>query len=961
MLPTLECREQARSYNRTRYSLAMTTVVSPLFEAALAAATAAGLDANEAANVFACSDYLTESFARQPGLFSGLDLASVPSPAEHDAAFGALLSIADEPAFMAELRRLRRRESCRLAWQDLAGRIDPVQVLRDVSAVADAAISVAHAFARRATVARFGTPRNAAGVEQDLVVVGMGKLGGRELNFSSDIDLVFLLPEDGETDRRGTDHMEFFTRLGQHLIRLLEAPTVDGFGYRVDMRLRPFGESGPLVASFAALEDYLQQHGRDWERYAWVKARAVTGQQAYGELFRSVVRPFVFRRYLDFGVIESLREMKAMISREVQRLDRQDHVKLGPGGIREIEFIVQVFQLLRGGQEPALQPASLLDLLPVLAHPKRLGAAEVAELEAAYHFLRRVENRLQMVAEAQVHELPRDEAGRARLAAAMHYPDWAAFAVALGLHREVVMRHFAAVVAPSAAEAAQAAENATSSVLAPPTASGQAAANAGSAMLTSEAVTTLLNSHYARRLDGTGLRRLEQLLPRLLAAAERTQDAPAALPRMLRVVQATGNRSTYLALLLESPLALARLGEIAALGDFLCDQIAAFPLLLDELVDQRLFEEPPSRAQFEAELALKRPAADEDPERQVEALRQFQRAAVFRVALWDLTGRLPLMQVSDRLTEIAELILAEAMRLGWEQMTAIYGEPRCGSAAGAADVRTVQLAAVGYGKLGGQELGYSSDLDLVFLHDSAGAWQQTAGPKEVENGVFFLRLGQRILHLLTIHSAAGRLYEVDTRLRPSGKGGFMVTPIEAFHDYQRQEAWTWEHQALLHSRDVAGAPELRQRFREVREDVLCHHVRQHKLAVEVRNMRQRMRNELSRATAGQFDLKQDPGGVADIEFLAQYWVLRWAGRYPPLAMFADTIRQLESVGSAALVDHRDIDTLVNAYREYRHLNHRLALAGGKAVVEAAPWAATRAAVQAIWEATFSGVADAPVL
>ena len=937
------------------YSLGMVAATSPLFDAALAAAEAAGLDATEARHVFQCSDYLTESFARQPGLFAGLDLRGVPSPEEHAATFHALLAITDEPLFMAELRRLRRRESCRLAWQDLAGHIDPVAVLRDVSAVADAAIGVAQAFARRATVARFGTPRSAAGVEQDLVVVGMGKLGGRELNFSSDIDLVFLFPEDGETDRRGTDHMEFFTRMGQHLIRLLEAPTADGFGYRVDMRLRPFGESGPLVASFSALEDYLQQHGRDWERYAWVKARAITGAAAYAELFRNVVRPFVFRRYLDFGVIESLREMKAMIAREVQRRDRQDHVKLGPGGIREIEFIVQVFQLLRGGQEPALQPASLLDLLPVLAHPKRLGAADVAALEAAYHFLRRTENRLQMVAEAQVHELPRDEGGRARLAAAMNFPDWPGFLAMLDQHRAAVARHFAAVVAPSAAEAAGIAES-----------NGAGAGNddphgnrGGQDGALAAPVDELLASPYARRLDATGLRRLEQLLPRLVAIAERAQEPAAALARMLRVVQATGNRSTYLALLLESPLALGRLGEIAALGDFLCEQVARFPLLLDELVDQRLFDEPPSRAQFEMELALKRPAADEDPERQVEALRQFQRAAVFRVALWDLTGRLPLMQVSDRLTEIAELILAEAMRLGWEQMTAVYGEPRCGSGPDAADVRTVRLAAGGYGKLGGQELGYSSDLDLVFLHDSTGAWQQTAGPKEVENGVFFLRLGQRILHLLTVHSAAGRLYEVDTRLRPSGKGGFMVTPIDAFHAYQRQDAWTWEHQALLHSRDVAGAPELRVRFREVREDVLCHHVRQDTLGIEVRNMRQRMRNELSRAEAGQFDLKQDPGGVADIEFLAQYWVLRWAGRFPPLAMFADTIRQLESVGSAALVDHGAIDTLVDAYREYRHLNHRLALAGGKAVVEAAPWAATRAAVQRIWEDTFRDVGEAP--
>lgn len=928
-------------------------------EAALAAATAAGLDPLEARHVFACSDYLAESFARHPDLFSGLELGRVPAPAEHDAAFAALLAVADETAFMAALRRLRRRESCRIAWQDLAGRVEPVTVLRDVSAVADAAIRVAHAYARRATTARFGTPRSPDGVEQDLVVIGMGKLGGRELNFSSDIDLVFLFPEGGETDRRGIDHMEFFTRMGQHLIRLLDAPTVDGFAYRVDMRLRPFGDSGPLVASFAALEDYLQQHGRDWERYAWVKARAITGVEAYADLFRGVVRPFVFRRYLDFGVIESLREMKAMIAREVARRDRQDHVKLGPGGIREVEFIVQVFQLLRGGQEPALQAASILEVLPVLAHPKRLGAAEVEELTAAYHVLRRVENRLQMVAEGQVHELPREAAARERLARAMGEPDWNALHGRLDAVRAVVQRHFAAVVASTqgergAGEAANGGLNADATRAASGGDCQPSCADAPTPWPSGfeASLAAVLASPYARRLDTTGLKRLEALLPRVAAVAATTPAPESSLARMLKVIEATRNRSTYLALLLESPLALERLAQMATLGDFLCDQVAALPLLLDELVDQRLFDEPPSLAQFRTELALKRPLADEDPERQVEALRQFQRAAVFRVALWDLTGRLPLMQVSDRLTEIAELILEEAMRLAWEQMVAVYGEPRCGEVEDDPAMRTVRLAAVGYGKLGGQELGYSSDLDLVFLHDSAGAWQQTAGPKVVDNGVFFLRLGQRILHLLTFHSAAGRLYEVDTRLRPSGKGGFMVTPITAFHDYQREEAWTWEHQALLHSRDVAGHPELRTRFRAVREDVLCHAVRREKLAAEVRDMRQRMRHELSRAGAGQFDLKQDPGGVADIEFLAQYWVLRWADRYPPLALFSDTIRQLESVGSAALVDHGDIDTLVDAYRKYRHLNHRLALEGGKPVVEAAPWAATRAAVEAIWNAAF---------
>ena len=898
---------------------------------------AADLPPVEMALVLASSDYVRDSLARYPQLLDAVALSGTPAPAELDATFAALLAITDESAFMAALRQLRCRESCRIAWQDLTARVSPVAVLRDISAVADAALRAAHAFARRATVARYGVPRNATGEEQELVVIGMGKLGGRELNFSSDVDLVFLYPEGGATDRRDIDNVEFFTRMGQQLIRLLDVRTGDGFVYRVDMRLRPFGDSGPLVSSFAALEDYLQQHGRDWERYAWVKARAITGIDSYAGLFKETVRPFVFRRYLDFGVIESLREMKAMITREVQRKDRQDHVKLGPGGIREIEFIVQVFQLLRGGQEPALQAASLLDILPVLTHRKGLIAADVAELESAYHFLRRVENRLQMVAEAQVHELPRDADGQWRLARAMSYRDWPAFLTALNQHRAAVQQHFAAVVAPSREEVVTSPAGSAAEIADP---------------LLSPLLQELLDTAYARRLDATGARRLQLLLPRLAVAAAGVSEPAVALARMLRVVQATGNRSTYLALLLESSLALERLAEIAALGDFLVDQVAAFPLLLDELVDQRLFAEPPSREQCFAELLLVRSSMDEDPEHQVEALRRFQRAVVFRVALWDLTGRLSLMQVSDRLTEIAELILEETMRLGWEQMTALYGAPWCTEDEPGSVPREVRLAAVGYGKLGGQELGYSSDLDLVFLHDSSGSLQQTVGPKVVDNAVFFLRLGQRMVHLLTVHTASGRLYEVDTRLRPSGKGGFLVTPIAAFHDYQRHDAWVWEHQALLHSRDVAGHPDLRERFRAVREDVLCHFVRRDQLQAEVRRMRERMRAELSKAAVGQFDLKQDPGGVADIEFLAQYWVLRSADRYPPLILFADTIRQLESVGSAGLVDHAAIDVLVDCYREYRAANHHRALEGGKPLVDAATWSRQREAVTQIWNAAF---------
>ena len=338
---------------------------------------------------------------------------------------------------------------------------------------------------------------------------------------------------------------------------------------------------------------------------------------------------------------------------------------------------------------------------------------------------------------------------------------------------------------------------------------------------------------------------------------------------------------------------------------------------------------------------------DDDPEHQVEALRQFQRAAILRVAVADLTGRLPLMRVSDRLTDIAELIVERAMDFGWKQITAQFGAPMCGESS---ERRPVSICAIGYGKLGGIELGYTSDLDLVFLHDSHGERQETAGARPIDNQLFFVRLAQRIVHLLTMHSAAGRLYAVDVRLRPSGKGGLLLTNIRAFSEYQRQEAWTWEHQALLHARAVAGAPGLRAEFESIRLDVLCNHVRRESLRTEVRTMRERMRKELSKAGPGEFDIKQDPGGIADIEFVAQYWALKWAKEYPPVAMFSDTIRQLESVASANLVPQATVDVLTGAYRGYRSRAHHLSLAGAAAIVAAAEFPEERAAVTRIWDA-----------
>ncbi|HTV77609.1 MAG TPA: bifunctional [glutamate--ammonia ligase]-adenylyl-L-tyrosine phosphorylase/[glutamate--ammonia-ligase] adenylyltransferase [Steroidobacteraceae bacterium] len=914
--------------------------------------------------VAAASQFVAEACGRDPSLLPALLESADLTTAVPEEALGFFESRApafaageepDEATVMAALRRWRTREMVRLAWRDLAGFATIEETLREQSAFAQSAIRQAQLHAGRMLTRRHGIPRSAAGAAQDLIVVGMGKLGGGELNFSSDIDLVFLFPEPGETDGpRSLANEDFFTRLGQLLIRLLETRTAEGFVFRVDMRLRPFGDSGALVASFAAFEDYLQGQGRDWERYAWVKARPMTGEAAYARIYESAVRPFVYRRYLDYGVFESLRAMKALIEREVERREMAQNVKLGPGGIREIEFLAQSLQLLRGGREPWLRTPSLLKVLPLLDRSRLLPPGAADELRAAYGFLRRVENRLQERADEQTHVLPTAEAAREQLARALGLPHWRTLQTELDGHRERVSRLFHAVVFGAAGAADPAGDLALDLDSAAAGDEQALAASLGGLGWTSDPVAgaqrllRMREDGFVRRLDAAGRSRLQALLPQLLTLIARVSAPLATLERVLKIIEAIGKRSAYYALLNERADARVRLVEICGYGDFLARQIATSPLLLDELIDQRLFEALPDRRELAQELDLEvDPLQEEDPERQVEALRHFQQAAVFRVAVADLSGRLPLMRVSDWLTDIAELIVERVLELSLRQICAQWGVPKCGEGP---QRRPVRICVVGYGKLGGRELGYGSDLDVVFLHDSAGERQETEGDRSIDNQLFFVRLAQRIMHLLTMHSAAGRLYEVDVRLRPSGKGGLLVTSIGAFAEYQEREAWTWEHQALLHARAVAGDPGLRAHFEAVRVRILRQHVDRGQLRAQVRRMRERMRRELSRSGADEFDIKQDAGGVADIEFLAQYWALTWAQAHPPVITFSDTIRQLESVASADLVPQRTVDTLTAAYRAYRARTHRISLEGGANVVAADQFAAERSAVSAIWQA-----------
>lgn len=924
---------------------------------------------DEAAHVFACSEFVAESFARDAILWEDLQRRQA---LECGRPTGGQLCWpsaqrpgleTDEAQMQSWLRRWRRREMVRIAWRELAGRASLEETLEDLSAFADEAISVALDWAWQSCCARYGVAQYAEGGEMPLVVVAMGKLGGRELNYSSDIDLVFLFPGYGETVHASpVSHDEFFQRLGQTLLRLLATPTVDGFVFRVDMRLRPFGESGPLACGFPSFEDYLLQHGRDWERYAWIKARPVSGHEAYASLYAEAIRPFVYRRYLDFGVFESLREMKQLIEKQVARRDLVGHLKLGPGGIREIEFIVQSMQLIRGGQDNRLQGSRLFEILPQLGRSRLLRPQVVDELDAAYRYLRTLENRLQMIRDAQTHSLPIDEPTRARLARAMGAVDWPSLCKDLEYHQSRVQCHFQALVFSPVGERSGAQTPAASSAEswaglwdeASGTSEIEVLLSAHGHSDSAELARLLLDfrsSTAVRRLDAVATRRLQRLVPQLIISLEPDDDALVMTRRMLRVIEAIGGRSAYFALLNENPLARERFVAVCRGGEFLVSQLAAHPLLLDELLDERALTEPPGREEFATDLAdrLAR-VAGEDPERLVEALAQFKRAAVFRIAISDLAGSLPLMRVSDRLTDIAELIVEEAMRQAWVQMTTQFGVPTCRVHDDEAP-RPVEVCAVGYGKLGGIELGYGSDLDLVFLHDSSGAVQETSGERPIDNQIFFVRLAQRIVHILTVHSAAGRLYEVDVRLRPSGKGGMLITQIEAFGDYQRSEAWTWEHQALLHARAVAGSVSLRERFETLRVQILTDHVRRDTLQEDVRSMRERMRRELSKARASEFDLKQDPGGIADIEFLAQYWALREAARHPVVAMYSDTIRQLETLASGDLVPQSTVDVLTAAYRAYRARLHHRSLREEGTVVSETEFVAERTAVREIWEAT----------
>jgi [glutamine synthetase] adenylyltransferase / [glutamine synthetase]-adenylyl-L-tyrosine phosphorylase len=843
-----------------------------------------------AADPLSLSRFAAQLVAARPELAAEL---REPAPFERAAIAAALAGAAaeDEAAFKRRLRRLRQQVLLRVMARDLAGSADLAEVCGTMSDLAELELAAALEWLG----------------ETGLAVVALGKLGGRELNVSSDIDLVFLHPGGVEDDTR-------YGAAGRRLIRLLSEPTGDGLAFRVDMRLRPYGESGPLACSLPFLENYFVAQGREWERYAWLKARVLSGAPAFRQEIEGVVRPFVFRKYLDFGTLAALRRLHAEVRRDVERRELSAHVKLGPGGIREIEFTVQALQLVRGGRDPELAVRPTLEALSVFARKRILPESATRELSEAYVLLRNTEHRLQYLDDAQRHDLPQDGEDRGRLAAMAGCASWPELDARLAAARDAVTRHFRAVLAePAAAEKA-----------APWPEHPRLAAFRAS-------------QRYAA-LPADSKRRLDGLIPALAAVCSslfRESQSEAALARSLDLVEAIASRAAYLALLAERPEALERVVRMIGASSWAAEYVTRHPLLLDELLDDRLLYAPPDLAAFAADLRRQLDAQAGDTERRMNLMRELHQAQVFRLLAQDLAGLLTVERLADHLSALADLMLEASLGEVWRDLPRKH---RAGAPL---------FCVAAYGKLGGKELGYASDLDILFIYEDDDERAQEV----------YARLAQRLTSWLSLRTSSGVLFDTDLELRPSGASGLLVSSLGAFERYQEASAWTWEHQALTRARACAGDAALGAKFEALRESVLRRSRDQAPLKKEILAMREKLHRAHPNRSA-EFDLKHDRGGMIDIEFAVQFLVLAWSQRHAALTGNLGNIALLGIAAELGLIGKSTAQGARDAYREFRRRQHALRLNGAQyARVPHAEVAAQVQAVQRLWQEVFGATAS----
>jgi len=820
----------------------------------------------------------------------------------------AAQNIFDETSLKRALRLLRKHVMARMIVRDLNHLADLHEIMQTTSQLAECAINTAIHYLNTWLVEVHGQPVSASGEPQHLIVIGMGKLGGSELNVSSDIDLIFAYEAEGETQGdRSISNQDFFTRLAKKLISAIDEITEDGFVFRVDMRLRPFGSEGAIVSNLDALEDYYQNNGREWERYAWIKGREVTG----GNQVSRLLKPFVFRKYLDFGAFTSMRDLKIQIQRDVNSKGMHDNIKLGRGGIREIEFIAQVFQLIRGGQDASLQIKPTLSVLELLKTKGLLSEETVAELSEAYVFLRNLEHRLMYLEDMQTQELPKSDEAKARIANAMNFDKkdhygWTEFLARLDGYRKQVQQHFDETF--EAGDAGQDALEAEKSIwngaLAEPAAVA-ALQEIGftEAQETLRHLNTLHQSSRYLQLPELSRQRFDAVMPHVIFQSAAMVNADITLTRVLDLMESICRRASYLALLAEHTQALQLLVKLCSSSPWLANYLAQHPILLDELLDTRTLYAVPDFQALREELHERLAEAEGDIERQMDIMRHFKHANVFRFAVQDINGELALETLSDYLSDLACLILNVAQEIIWPNVRGKHRD-------------APKFAVIGYGKLGGKELGYASDLDIIFLYDD----------ESPEAGEVYARFAQRINNWFNSLTSAGLLYETDLQLRPDGNSGLLVSSVEAFREYQLHKAWIWEHQAITRARFVAGDTDIGKQFDTIRHEVMTQQRDKEKLKQEVLSMREKMR-QAQHLKEGVFELKQSVGGIIDVEFLVQYLVLLHAPDYPELTANIGNIGLLRLMGKLGLIDAVLAERVAAAYREYRHTQHMLKLQG----------------------------------
>lgn len=803
------------------------------------------------------------------------------------------------------LRRLRQWVMLVLIERDITGQAELDEVCQAMTHLARRATSCAMSVAGFELAADFGHALDSEGRPQDLLAVAMGKGGADELNVSSDLDLVFVFRDEGQSSGGASGRTiaasEWMHRAARRTIELLSEITADGFVFRVDTRLRPNGDSGPLVASLSMLEQYFYSQGREWERFAWLKSNVIANTGRAGDTackddvhsLERIVTPFVFRRYLDYDAFASLRDLHRLIRSEVARRSARDlearDVKLGRGGIREIEFTAQLFQIVRGGRDPGLRDRRTLVTLAALARRSVLDPQECETLAQAYRLLRRTEHALQYREDEQTHRLSGSADDRARVAAMLGMtPE--AFNHTLAQATEAVATIFERLLAPD--QPSRGGPNGTEQ---PET---------GEAAVEDPDVTRRIGllregSRYAAARPDT-----RAAIDRLLAEATSRRTSSAGMIRLIELLESICRRPAYVALLARYPLVFARVLRVLDWAKWPADYLMRHPIVLDELLDGQLLDSTDladwARQLRERVLAARIGDAP-DVELQMDLVREAHHAQVFRLMVQDLEGRHTTERISDFLSELADRVLGLVIELVWSQLRQRYRDPP-------------RFAAIAYGRLGGKELGYASDLDLVFLYEDDDERATEA----------YSLLAQRICGWLSTRTAAGLLFETDLRLRPNGQAGLLVSTVEAFERYQRESAWVWEHQALSRARFAAGDQALGARFEAIRRAVLASPRKNGELAREVIAMRKKMhdghpnRSEL-------FDLKHDQGGMVDIEFIVQYLVLAHASQHAPLLDNAGNIALLGRAAEVGLIDRALAAEVANAYRLYRQLQHKMRL------------------------------------